>query len=353
MKVRNLELRDYKKFVTKKPISFLNPDGEVNELTLIVGNNGTGKSSILQAIVALIAPFTHDKFSATALDWSGFEYRFIQSGKMPLQLQATIEFSESELEATVEYAKKLNERGRELSIPKKNKEITLKFDYDKQKALATGGKCDAYQLSGYQYAKQLSALEPDSAKLFDKIGSIFWYTEQRTSYSVSDVFDEETNKLDSLRLFLSNMYNFHIAVTEGKRKLREGQFDFYDKLSKVFSTVFPDRKFVGATPRFDLLEKSTAPDFFLNDGKNDYELSEMSAGERAIFPILMDFAKYNINNSIIIIDEVELHLHAPLQQAFIRALPQLGKNNQFILTTHSDNVAAMFNEEENEIIRLK
>ena len=76
----------------------------------------------------------------------------------------------------------------------------------------------------------------------------------------------------------------------------------------------------------------------------------MSAGERSIFPILMDFARWNINNSIIIIDEVELHLHPPLQQALIKALPKLGKNNQFIITSHSNSVAALF--DENQIIRL-
>jgi predicted ATP-dependent endonuclease of OLD family len=68
----------------------------------------------------------------------------------------------------------------------------------------------------------------------------------------------------------------------------------------------------------------------------------MSAGERVIFPILIDFANWNINNSIIIIDELELHLHPPLQQALVDLLPRLGKNNQFIITTHSEDVAAMF-----------
>jgi predicted ATP-dependent endonuclease of OLD family len=33
-----------------------------------------------------------------------------------------------------------------------------------------------------------------------------------------------------------------------------------------------------------------------------------------------------------------LHLHPPLQQALLRALPKLGKNNQFIITTHSDYI---------------
>jgi predicted ATPase len=160
-------------------------------------------------------------------------------------------------------------------------------------------------------------------------------------------------QINSIRTFLASAYSFHIAVSEKKKELAKGEFDFYEKLSTLYSAVFTDRKFVGSSPRFDVFENSPTPDFFLSDGHNQYELSEMSAGERAIFPILMDFARYSINNSIIIIDEIELHLHTPLQQAFVRALPLLGQNNQFILTTHSDTVTNMFDESENQIIRLK
>jgi predicted ATP-dependent endonuclease of OLD family len=64
----------------------------------------------------------------------------------------------------------------------------------------------------------------------------------------------------------------------------------------------------------------------------------------------VDFANLRINNSIVIIDEIELHLHPPLQQAFFRALPNLGKNNQFIITTHSDYVPMIT--DESNIIRL-
>lgn len=152
--------------------------------------------------------------------------------------------------------------------------------------------------------------------------------------------------------FLVQCIFFYLAISEGKgkRELKTGEFDFYDKLHSLFKTVFPDRSFVGSAPNFNALEKVKAPDFFLYDGHQQYEIAEMSAGERAIFPILMDFARWNINNSIIIIDEVELHLHPPLQQAFIRSLSKLGNNNQFILTTHSENVASLFTEE--QIIRL-
>jgi len=349
MKIKEITLRNYKRFVEEKTVFFYK-DGEINALTLIVGNNGTGKTSLLQAIVMMIAPLTRDNFSIKDIDWSGFEYRFIQSGgRMPLKIEATIEFSEEELNETTLYAERLKELGKGLVIPNKNKEIKILFDYENEKPFTKNPK-DYYHFLGYQYAKQLTAFEADKNKLFEKVGNIYWYTEQRTSYSVNNMFGGETSQLDAIRSFLASAYSFHIAITESRRTLKAGEFDFYKKISELYSKVFTDRKFIGATPRFDIYEKSTAPDFFLNDGKNDYELSEMSAGERAIFPILMDFARYNINNSIIIIDEIELHLHAPLQQAFIRALPKLGHNNQFILTSHSDYVTTMF--EENQIIKL-
>ena len=349
MKIKEIALRNYKRFVEEKTI-FFHKNGEINDLTLIVGNNGTGKTSLLQAIVMMIAPLTRDNFTVEDIDWSGFEYRFIQGGgRMPLKVEATIDFSEEELNETVLYARKLKEKGNKLNIPNQHKKVKVFFDYEHKKPFVKDSK-DYYQFSGYQYAKQLTAFETDKSKLFEKVGNIYWYTEQRTSYSVNNMFEGEVSQLDAIRSFLANAYSFHIAITEGRRTLKAGEFDFYQKISELYSKVFPDRKFVGATPRFDIYEKSTAPDFFLNDGKNDYELSEMSAGERAIFPILMDFARYNINNSIIIIDEIELHLHAPLQQAFIRALPKLGHNNQFILTTHSENVATMFDKD--QFIRL-
>ena len=77
----------------------------------------------------------------------------------------------------------------------------------------------------------------------------------------------------------------------------------------------------------------------------------MSGGKRAIFPILMDFVNWNINNSVILIDEIELHLHPPMQQTFLRALPKLGTNNQFIITTHSDHIEQLVPND--SIIRLE
>jgi predicted ATP-dependent endonuclease of OLD family len=354
MKIRKLSLQNYRRFVQPKEFSFCNSEGKVNDMTLLIGNNGSGKTSILQAIVTLIAPLVRHQFNTAAFNWSGYEYRLLQTGKLPVKIEAYMEFEDSELNATRDYADQLKKKGIPLTTtPSSNKQISLSFDYENGRTNVIG-KGNIYQFRGYQYAKQLATYTVDKSTLFERVGNIFWYTEQRNSFDTNKLFDaeNETDRLDSIRKFLANAYSFHLAIEQNKRTLRPGEFDYYEKIANLYHSVFPDRSFVGATPRFDLYEKAEAPDFFFFDGKNQYEISEMSAGERAIFPILMDFARYNINHSIVIIDEIELHLHSPLQQGFIRILPKLGHDNQFILTSHSDSAVIMFDESENQIIRL-
>ncbi len=358
MKIKQITLQNYKKFVQSETFSFIDSDGIVNEKTLIVGNNGTGKSSILQAIVILLASAIRDNFDPENLDWSGFEYRHLQTGLLPIKIEAEILFSDEEIKTTIEYVDKINEKdskkekGRKLDKPTDSKSVTIYFEYNKQRTFAKNGVRASYQLRGYQYAKTLASFTTQKNKLFENIGNIYWYTEQRNSHNITNLLESEINQLNDIRSFLAAAYYYHTGVKDGKRTIQEGEFDFYEKLESIFKKVFPGRSFVGSTPRFDIYEKASAPDFFLYDGYHQYELAGMSAGERAIFPILMDFARWNINNSIIIIDELELHLHPPLQQTLVRTLSQMGHNNQFIFTSHSDSVISMFNKAKNQIIRL-
>lgn len=354
MKIKSITVRNYKRFTDPHTFSFTDSDNQVNDKTLLVGNNGCGKTSILQAIVSLIASLTRDNIRPDSIDWPGYEYRLLQSGRMPLQLEAEIVFSEAEIETTQQYSQLLKDKGVKLGVEKPSDErtVTISLDYEKNRILSNKGISGCYQFSGYQYAKKLAAFKKNKTDLFEPVGNIYWYNEQRNADSLSNYLETELPQLDFIRNFLSNAYSFHVAVTKGERQIMEGQFDFYEKLKRIYEQVFVDRTLVGAAPRFDIYEKSNAPDFFLSDGPHEYELSGMSAGERAIFPILMDFARWNINHSIVIIDEVELHLHPPLQQTLVRVLSKLGKDNQFIFTSHSNSVISMFNESENQIIRL-
>jgi predicted ATP-dependent endonuclease of OLD family len=62
----------------------------------------------------------------------------------------------------------------------------------------------------------------------------------------------------------------------------------------------------------------------------------MSSGEQAVFPLIYEFVRLDIRRSIVLIDELELHLHPPEQQRVLAALPKIGGDCQFFITTHSE-----------------
>lgn len=358
MKIKELRLSNYKKFIAEKVIKFTNFEGDVNDVTLLVGENGSGKSSVLQAIAALVGGAVKPSFSPAELNWPGFSYDYIQNGRMPVSLKAVISMDKKEVESTKKFAKALSDRNidRDIVEPYGDSEITLQLDYERNKCVAPRGARSLFQLRGYQYALQLSKFERNYGELFGDVGSIYWYNEQRSSnsFSLAPLNGEDTTKqvIDDVKLreFLVRIYRFHDRLVQEKLQLRPFQRDIYDILHHAYQTVFKSRNFVGPIPKMRPDQIFEVEDFFLYDGRNQYELAEMSAGERAIFPLLVDFANWNINNSIVLIDEIELHLHPPLQQALVRALPKLGKNNQFIITSHSKSVASLFSED--HIIQL-
>jgi AAA15 family ATPase/GTPase len=144
----------------------------------------------------------------------------------------------------------------------------------------------------------------------------------------------------------------HEKYSKNGKSFRPGAKDLYAEIARIYKTVFPEREFAGLEMRDNIDNILTEPWFYIYNSKNktQYEFSEMSGGERATFPILLDFMNWNIHNSVILIDEIELHLHPPMQQALLRTLPKLGKNNQFIITTHSDYVAQLVPESSIRII---
>lgn len=79
------------------------------------------------------------------------------------------------------------------------------------------------------------------------------------------------------------------------------------------------------------------------DGREPYALSELSDGHSAILSILTELilrmeAKNSANyamSGIVLIDEVETHLHVDLQKKILPLLSDFFPNIQFIITTHS------------------
>lgn len=361
MKIKSLTLRNYKQFTEEKTFWFTDTGdatGEVNDITLLVGNNGTGKSSILQAVAAVVGGAAREHFGPKDLEWPGFKYSYLSSGVGFAHIGTEVTFSPIEIETIHTYILQLNQISDYASfeLPDSLPHIHLKLDFQHKTITCNEGRRAFYQMCGMQYAKQLEAADSTRlyGKRFENVGTILWYDEQRSAYSIQKaLFEEkfdETGLGKAIRDLLTDWYYSHKEIEAGDRVLRDGQFDKFARLKNLYETVFGGRKMLGTRPsRYN----GNGRDIVFSDGKNEYDIAEFSAGERAVFPMLLDFANLNINNSIILIDEIELHLHPPLQYALLKALPKLGNNNQFIIATHSDYVVSWMAEDSiHNIIRL-
>jgi len=99
-----------------------------------------------------------------------------------------------------------------------------------------------------------------------------------------------------------------------------------------------------------------------NEGKSEkLSLSEMSGGYRIILALAADLARRMAqgnphlddplkSEAIVLIDEVDLHLHPAWQQTVLMDLMRTFPNTQFIVSTHSPQVLSTV--EQNRIIRL-
>lgn len=354
MKVQSVELKYFKKFRQPPRFDFTNAEtGLAEDLILLVGMNGAGKTSLLQAIAATVGVATGRLPNLRSLNWAGYNYELLANnwGQFAPEVNVTLQFSTSELQAVHEFYDELKTLGYDVATPPaRNHIVTLRWKSERPLAK---NAAEYFQFKGREYAKQL--VRSKGFSVFERVGTILWYTEQRTSTSLTSEDPEAIIEINdnTLRDRLSKWRQFHQSVSNGGagKPLRPGQRDVYAEIERTYQSVFSGRNFEGPVLREQIDNLLEEPWFYLYDGKNQYEISEMSGGERAIFPILMDFANWNIHNSIILIDEIELHLHPPMQQAFLRTLPTLGQNNQFIITTHSDYVAQMIPEA--LIIRLE
>ena len=104
MKVQRLQLTNFKRFHSQE-FDFRDPEtGLAEDLIVLVGQNGSGKSSVLQAIAAMLGAATGRLSSPTKLDWPGFDLSLANvAWARPMGIKVDVEFSQDEIEATGEY----------------------------------------------------------------------------------------------------------------------------------------------------------------------------------------------------------------------------------------------------------
>ena len=333
MKVRRVSLRHFKRF-EQLELDFTDPVTQSpRDFVVLVGQNGAGKSTVLQALAACLGTVMGKIRRPSGLRWQNFDLGLAgRSWKQLPAVTVAVEFTEQELRDTAFMLQQVEPGAPE---PALHPLVTVTMS-------GNDVTCDPpeaqWQFGGRQYADSLA--KSIGAHLYENAGYIHWYGDQRNLRNIvlNDPDDPRSGSMETLRRRLGQWHWFHDRVARGEYILQPDERDLYVRFQEAYKAVFPHRKLLGAVPDSRVGQVWKEPLFLLHDGQRQYELREISGGERAVFPILFDFINYEIHRSIVLIDEFELHLHPPMQQALVRSLRALGRENQFIVTTHSNSV---------------
>lgn len=351
MKVEHISIRNFKRF-RSLDLAFKNTElDEISDRFLILGDNGYGKTTLLQAVALTLALATRQVRAIDEFDWVGFlPARLYQWGRPHIELRVV--FTPEEIAVTREVARRWYEaqsvefKTRTPYIePGDNRVVTLTLDGDTCRASSAE---EFFQFRGRSHVLSLLRTDPSARSFFARLPGVFWFDQFRNLGSGIAPAERQNGESTSPH---REAYEFGVArlrrylngwMLQQRAGVRQ-PYDYLGDLEQMYRRVFPGRSFAGveAMPGRDT---PTADDFFflLNDGSRTYDIIEMSGGEQSVFPFLYEFVRSHIGYSVVLIDEVDLNLHPPVAQGLISQLPIIGPTNQFLLTTHSSAVTDIF-----------
>lgn len=356
MKVESVSIDNFKLFKNKLVFFKNRTLEEISNRFLILGDNGSGKTTLLQAIALPLALATKSIQGISDFDWMGFlPGRYWKWGNPRIELE--VSFENEEIEATCEIAQKWydaqsdeykKDRGGHIE-PGKSRTLKLILTGDYWKVGEKNVDADRFQFLGRHYAKTLLRRGKCDRSVFSKLPGIFWFDQFRNLGSSLSLEKngEGTKKQSGGISYEMGVGSLRRYLIDWEFRQKKGKSNYLMELENLYKKIFTGRSFSGLEriQNYDIPMEDN--DYFvLNDGSHTYDIVEMSAGEQGVFPILYEFIRQQISNSIVLIDEVDLNLHPPAAQSFVSQLPKISPSCQFIITTHSESVNNIIGEDE-------
>jgi predicted ATP-binding protein involved in virulence len=324
MHILELGIRDFRCFTDTK-ITF---DKEVN---VFVGNNGSGKSAILDAIAAALYPYV-DKLAHIG------RHRREQAPVFATDLRIAGEGTPRELSFEIKTSG--------------GPDWALKYD--------TAKDGDDHLDPDFQ-SGQLDGLWSFLEKIEDRqIPVVAYYSGARNVTRIGEAkstSNQSPNRFDSFVNALTAAANYsnlvewfffrEVEELRGVRTSKNLEFvlqDLVEVRRAITEIVMPSAKvFFGE-------EKELVVQCDCEDGTTrEFSLVQLSSGFRNMLALVMDYARRlaqanpQLENplqgpGILLIDEIDLHLHPTWQQRIIPDLRRVFPGTQLIVSTHSPEV---------------
>lgn len=329
-------------------------------VTVFVGNNGTGKTSVLQAIARSLSwfaarlgtekgsgnPITEDGIFNTA-NAATIEINIEDSSLPPISNQTPRAIA-SPVENRFQWTLAKTRKGRRTQSTSQLNDCTRLAEHYRN-ALTHDSKASLPLIAFYSVERvvidiplkiktkhtflQLDGYDNSLSQGVDFRRFFEWFREREDTENESGISEDILSQMGSLR-------ETHPDVWQQLNELQASSRD--RQLTAVRTAI---HHFM---PYLDNLRVRRKPRLHMAIDKNGETLNvaQLSQGEKSLMALVGDIARRLAmlnpalenpltGDGIVSIDEVDLHLHPSWQRSLIARLTQTFPNCQFLLTTHS------------------
>ena len=277
---------------------------------ILTGQNGSGKTSILDAIAVFLNSVTRGNDLEQLM-------RVIKQAKVSIEYY-TENPDEQVLQKYERNLKHLNNQYLDYTAG-----VWLDFNtsfVNIQKQFEAGQFVVAY----YKADRVFSSIEP---KHVEKV-------QLKSGYAI-----DETPREEFIKYLLDLKMTQALAISGGKKDKADTIRIWFEKFDDLLKRIFNDKS---VRLEFD---EETFKFSIVMDGREPFDFNTLSSGYAAILDIVVDLIirmEKQLNRSfdfaipgIVLIDEIETHLHLELQKNIMKLLTTVFPNIQFVVSSHS------------------
>ena len=324
MKIRGLKITNYKIFENIE-FDFTDNDGNVLDTIVVVGENGTGKTSLLKLLIAILTPEIKIEFENVEIEIEFDSDEIVQLNK---SFKNYIDLSNSGVEQTI-----LDEIPYFLRSINNNKIYRFSIEVDSvvdESGIITGEKI--------LIKDNLPLLKHVVKELNNKFV---------IAYLRSNIFDKKVKDFSNTLKHIIDYDNFNKDIEKYFDKviyrylLENREFSADEIIKKRIDEINYLLKDIDISTK--ILDIDDNKLVFENAQGNRLEMSDLSDGEKQIYYRAIFLNSIQLKNSLIFVDEPELSLHPRWQMIVSKLYQNAGKNNQVFLATHSPHIISSIN----------
>ena len=351
MRVKRLKMQSF------RGIGDLTLEFDEIEPTVFIGINGVGKSSILDCLAILLSPLIELIQNSTA---SGrlFSDQDITNGHQETNNEITISLDSQRVTWSLIQARKehrkdsfqlkeavenytealriLKSVGRIGEVDKKRQLLGVTGELEELKAV--GNKIRTHWKANSEVNLPLVLYYPVNRAVLD----ISLEIPEKQAFEQIDAYNLA---LTGVQIGFGSFFQWFRALEDLENEERRDNSDYRNlQLEAVRQAIY------SLLPRFSNLRVRRSP-LRMTVTKQGQELivNQLSDGEKCLLAMVGDLARRLAianpslsdplqGSGVVLIDEIELHLHPKWQREIIPALTRTFPNCQFIVTTHSPQV---------------